>query len=445
MLGRPGQAQRARCSIASVLVALSAATLVGCSPKGSESEPSMIETYSAEINANPLYAGRRQLVQSQLGLKGTLLVWTQQYQGLEPMIQQMLNNSIRTMTRSFEKIHPEVTVVVEEYPDTIFYQKHKESLKYGLGADVILVHTLMLSSLARDNLIKPIPSKGIESKNFRPKLLKQAKQGERLYGLPFMVDVQALCYNRDHVSAAPKSLKQLKQLASEGISTGLSMSFIQSIWGASGFGAEVFNNQGEPSMNEESWGQWINVLQSLDLEPGIVLMEDPQIMRQYFIEGELSMIPCRSHEFPLLREKLGGEKLGVASLPSINGIPARPEVAGLMLALSPIMSERQESLAKELLLHMTNPDIQQIMAVQWKSLLPVNSKIDFNRHLFPELKQLTKIYDNSTAFTMNEWNAIVGNFEVINDSYKKAINGEIKTDIAIKRINNALQKAIPSQ
>ena len=94
---------------------------------------------------------------------------------------------------------------------------------------------------------------------------------------------------------------------------------------------------------------------------------------------------------------------------------------------------------------MTNPDIQQIMAVQWKSLLPVNSKIDFNRHLFPELKQLTEIYDNSTAFTMDEWNAIVGNFEVINDSYKKAINGEIKTDIAIKRINDALQKAIPSQ
>ena len=69
---------------------------------------------------------------------------------MEPMLQKMLNNSIRTMTRSFEQMHPEVTVVVEEYPDTIFYRKHQQSLKYGLGADVILVHTLMLSSLVRE-------------------------------------------------------------------------------------------------------------------------------------------------------------------------------------------------------------------------------------------------------------------------------------------------------
>ena len=126
MLGRPSQAQRTKRSLASVLVALSALTLMGCSPRGSESEPK--ETYNAEINANPLYEGRNQLVQSQQDLKGTLLVWTQRYQGMEPMLQKMLNNSIRTMTRSFEKMHPEVTVVVEEYPDTVFYQKHQQSL-----------------------------------------------------------------------------------------------------------------------------------------------------------------------------------------------------------------------------------------------------------------------------------------------------------------------------
>jgi ABC-type glycerol-3-phosphate transport system substrate-binding protein len=443
MLGRPSQAQRTKRSLASVLIALSALTLMGCSPKGSESEP--IGTYNAEINANPLYEGRYQLVQSQQDLKGTLLVWTQRYQGMEPMLQKMLNNSIRTMTRSFEKMHPEVTVVVEEYPDTVFYQKHQQSLKYGLGADVILVHTLMLSSLTQNNLIKPIPSKVVKSVNFRSRLLAQAKKDGQLYGLPFMVDVQALCYNRDHVKTAPKSLKELKILANNGISTGLSSKFLQSIWGAPGFGAEVFNSDEEPSMNEERWGQWIETQRTLDREPGIVLMEDGQTMRQYFIKEELSLIPCRSHVLPLLREKLGSEKLGMASLPSINGIPAKPEIAGLMLALSPIMSRRQEILAQELLLHMTNPDVQQIMAIEWKALLPVNSKSDFNRHLFPELKQLNEIYENSVAFKMHEWNAIVRNFVLINNSYKQAINGEIKSDTAIQRIKKALKKTMASR
>ena len=443
MLGRLSQAQRTKRSLASVLVALSALTLMGCSPKGSESEP--IGTYNAEINANPLYEGRNQLVQSQQDLKGTLLVWTQRYQGMEPMLQKMLNNSIRTMTRSFENMHPKVTVVVEEYPDTVFYQKHQQSLKYGLGADVILVHTLMLSSLAQNNLIKPIPSKGVKSKNFRPKLLAQARKDGNLYGLPFIVDVQALCYNRDHVKSAPKSLEELKQLANNGVSTGLSSKFLQSIWGASGFGAEVFNGDEEPSMNKKRWGQWIETQRTLDREPGIVLMEDGQTMREYFIKEELSLIPCRSHVLPLLREKLGREKLGVASLPSINGIPAKPEIAGLMLALSPIMSRRQEILAQELLLHMTNPDVQQIMAIEWKALLPVNSKSDFNRHLFPELKQLNEIYENSVAFKMNEWNAIVRNFVLINNSYKQAINGEIKSDTAIQRIKKALKKTMASR
>ena len=174
-------------------------------------------------------------------------------------------------------------------------------------------------------------------------------------------------------------------------------------------------------------------------------MEDGQTMRQYFINEELSLIPCRSHVLPLLREKLGSEKLGVASLPSINGIPAKPEIAGLMLALSPIMSRRQEILAQELLLHMTNPDVQQIMAIEWKALLPVNSKSDFNRHLFPELKQLNEIYENSVAFKMHEWNAIVRNFVLINNSYKQAINGEIKSDTAIQRIKKALKKTLASR
>jgi len=444
MLGRPCQAQRAKRSLASVLVAISTFALMGCSPKDSRLGPSAA-TYNAEINANPLYEGRDQLVQSQQDLKGTLLVWTQKYKGMEPMLQKMLNNSIRTMTRSFEQMHPEVTVVLEEYPDTIFYRKHQQSLKYGLGADVILVHTLMLSSLVRETLIKPIPYKEVESKNLRPKLLAQAKQDGQLYGLPFIVDVQALCYNRDHVKSAPKNLEELRQLANNGISTGLSSKFLQSIWGASGFGAEVFNTHEEPSMNEEKWGQWIETQRTLDREPGIALMQDGQAMRQYFIKGELSIIPCRSHVLPFLREKLGSEKLGVASLPSINGIPAKPEIAGLMLALSPIMSKRQESLAQELLLHMTNQDVQQIMAIEWKSLLPVNSKSDFNRYLFPEYNQLNEIYENSVAFKMNEWNGIVRNFALINNLYKQAINGEIKTDIAIQGINKALKKTMASQ
>ena len=85
------------------------------------------------------------------------------------------------------------------------------------------------------------------------------------------------------------------------------------------------------------------------------------------------------------------------------------------------------------------------MAIEWKSLLPVNSKSDFNRHLFPEYNQLNEIYENSVAFKMNEWNGIVRNFALINDLYKQAINGEIKTDIAIQGINKALKKTMASQ
>ena len=46
---------------------------------------------------------------------------------------------------------------------------------------------------------------------------------------------------------------------------------------------------------------------------------------------------------------------------------------------------------------------------------------------------------------MNEWNGIVRNFALINNLYKQAINGEIKTDIAIQGINKALKKTMASQ
>ena len=61
-------------------------------------------------------------------------------------------------------------------------------------------------------------------------------------------------------------------------------------------------------MNEEKWGQWIETQRTLDREPGIALMQDGQAMRQYFIKEELSIIPCRSHVHPFLREKLGSRE-----------------------------------------------------------------------------------------------------------------------------------------
>ncbi len=442
MLGRACQAQMARRASAVCLVALGAITLFGCSSQRSQQGPSAA-TYQAEITANPLHAGHRQALQAPQQLKGTLLVWTQKYQGMDPLLQAKLSNSIRKMAKSFEQIQPGVNVVIEEYPDTVFYKNYQRDLKYGLGPDVMLVHSMMVGSLARDKLLKPFPTQAIRTGEIKAKLLEQVKWGGDLYGLPFLVDVQALCFNRDHVKTAPQSLEQLRQFARQGISIGLNSSFLKTIWGAPGFGAYVFNERGESSLNPEGWSQWIEALRQLDREPQIVLIEPDQTIHQYFITGELSIIPCRSHVLPLLREKIGSEKLGVASLPSVNNTPARPPLGGLSLTLSPIMSARQQKLATALALHMTNRDVQQIMAIEWNALLPVNSESDFNRHLFPTLQSLTAIYENSVGFSLEEWSAILASFDLTNSLYSQAINGEIEAKVAAERIQRALKEAMP--
>ena len=444
MLSRACQAQIARRASAVCLVVLGAIKLFGCSAQSFQPGPSAA-TYEAEISVNPLHAGHQQALQAPQQLKGTLLVWTQKYQGLDPMLQQKLSNSISTMTHSFEQLHPDVNVVIEEYPDTVFYENYQRDLRYGLGPDVMLVHTMMVSSLVRDKLLKPFPNQGIRTEEIKAKLLEQVKLGGEIYGLPFLVDVQALCFNRDHVSTAPKSFEQLRQFARQGISIGLNSSFLKTIWGAPGFGADVFTRSGETSMNPEGWGKWIEALSQLDREPQIVLIEPDSTILQYFISGELSIIPCRSHVLPLLREKIGSEKLGVASLPSVNNIPAKPPLGGLALTLSPIMSARQEQLAIALARHMTNRDVQQIMAIEWNALLPVNSESDFNRHLFPTLQSLTQIYENSVGFSIEEWSAILGSFDLSNAIYNQAMNGEIKANVAGARIKRALKEAMPSR
>ena len=319
-----------------------------------------------------------------------------------------------------------VDVIWRKYSDSNIYKRYSEKVKEGLGPDLLLAHNFMIPTLSKKNEIAAIPPNSIRIKEIRPKLLQATRANGTLYAIPFIINVQLLCVNKQKVKSTPQTFNELVELSRSGTSIAIGGNFLETIWGLPGFNARLFGtNKSSEEDLKDGLSNWIKTLRKSDEEPNIALFKNSSLMTRYFAEGKISIINCESIDLPFLRDELGTENLGISELPSINGKNSEPRLTGASFVLNPFANKNQTKLALRFSNYAISVDQQQQIAINWNSLLPVNKNSDFNQELLPVRNTSEKAFANSSELTEKELETMILNYNSVQQLFQDATAGLI--------------------
>ena len=413
--------------------------LEGCNREASTTIPNL-SSYGSQVQGVPWFDKDSKGKNNQEVPPGSLSIWTPAYEGMNPLVQNKIDQTLKDLIQRFEGRYSSVNVIWSKYSDSKIYKKYSAKVKDGLGPDLLLVHNFMIPALSKRNEIKAIHPKSVRLKELRPRLLQPSKVNGKMYGIPFIVNVQLLCFNKQVVKSAPRTFDDLIEASRSGISTAIGGNFLQTMCGLPGFNARLFG--AKPSSRQalkKGLSGWITMLRTSDEEPNMALFKNPSLMKQYFSEGKISIINCQSIDLPYLRKSLGKENLGIVEMPTVNGKEPQSRLTGASFTINPYTSSNQNKLALRFSNYAISIDQQQQIAINWNSLLPVNQNSDFNKDLLPVLSTSEKSFINSSELTDEKLEIISLNFNSIQDVYQDATAGLIDPVQASNEIVDLLE------
>ena len=411
--------------LATTTLLASGLLLQGCIQDKSATTPNL-SAYGSEVRRGRWLELVSRRKNNQKPPAGSILIWTPNYEGMNPLVQKKIDQTVKDLIQRFEERYNMVDVIWRKYSDSNIYKRYSEKVKEGLGPDLLLAHNFMIPTLSKKNEIAAITPNSIRIKEIRPKLLQATRANGTLYAIPFIINVQLLCVNKQNVKSAPQTFNELLELSRSGISIAIGGNFLETIWGLPGFNAKLFGtNKSSAEDLKDGLSDWIKTLRKSDEEPNIALFKNSSLMTRYFAEGKISIINCESIDLPFIRDELGTENLGISELPSINGKNSEPRLTGASFVLNPFASKNQTKLALRFSNYAISVDQQQQIAITWNSLLPVNKNSDFNQELLPVRDTSEKAFANSSELTGEELETMILNYNSVQQLYQDATAGLI--------------------
>ena len=427
-------------ALAATTLLLTGLLVQGCQEQRSAVTPNL-SAYGSQLQGGTWFELESRGKGDQTPPTGSLSIWTPEYEGMNPIIQKKINQTIKGLIGRFEERYNTVNVIWNRYSDSNIYKRYSEKVKDGLGPDILLVHNFMIPALSKKNEIAAISTKNIRLQELRPKLLQAAKVNGNIYGIPFIVNVQLLCFNKKTVKNAPTTFNGLIEASRSDVSVAIGGTFLETIWGLPGFDARLFgSNKTSSESLKIGLSNWIKKLKQSDEEPNLALFKNSSLMKQYFSEGKISIINCESIDLPFLRESLGEDTLGIHELPTINGKKPEPRLTGASFTINPFSSKNQKKLALRFSNYAISIDQQQQIAIDWNSLLPVNINSDFNKELLPIRRTSEQSFTNSSQLTQRELEIMSVNFNLIQNLYQDATAGLIDPMKASNEIVELLEE-----
>ena len=181
--------------LATTTLLASGLLLQGCIQEKSATTPNL-SAYGSEVRRGRWLelVSRRQ--DNQRPPAGSILIWTPNYEGMNPLVQKKIDQTVKDLIQRFEERYNMVDVIWRKYSDSNIYKRYSEKVKEGLGPDLLLAHNFMIPDLSKKNEIAAIPPNSIRIKEIRPKLLQATRANGTLYAIPFIINVQLLCVNK---------------------------------------------------------------------------------------------------------------------------------------------------------------------------------------------------------------------------------------------------------
>ena len=271
-------------------------------------------------------------------------------------------------------IRPQLTLSTQKD----FVEEIDDQTRSGFGPDLLITDSDTALELYKRKLVDPIdlsPEDRADTPSFLFDLVT-AKDGQ-LVGRPVNQFVQLACFNKERLSSAPKTLKEMEQ-NSEDNNFGMALQLKDLFWSAEAFDAgdameaalSKLPPDTERQANVTKWLQW---LENASYQQNIRFLNNQRSLREALKAGELDWITCWSSSLRELREGMQ-DKLALAPLPKGPSTKLKAATKLQVWALGRNSSPAQREKALVMIDFITKPWAQKTYALAGRSSLPVNRK-----------------------------------------------------------------------
>lgn len=306
-------------------------------------------------------------------LKKPLLLWHSWNEEETAVLDELL--------KKFMVVYPDIQVIHAAFPPETLTDEFSAQARLGLGADMVILPSNTVLTLAQSGLIQAVDSR-VDTSTYLSAALHTLRYDGRLHGLPLSLRTSALYYNRALVTAPPKTLQALLDQAADGKSVGLSTGFYGAFWGIQAFGGQMFDAEGRVILNQGGFANWLGWLKKAQNAPNVILTNDPETLRALFIKGQLAYYADSSEALCSLQKTLGENVVGVAPFPAGTPNQSGPILETEALLLNAASSHEQTELALRLAQFLTNFE-QQSELIRQLRRVPANSRVWVDPRIYP--------------------------------------------------------------
>ena len=168
---------------------------------------------------------------------GRLLLW-HPFEGKEA-------ETLDIILDNYRELYPKIKIISEFFPEENISEQFRQQSQSGLGPDLMISSYTDLIPLIRDGALAKLNDYNLDLSIYLPRSLQQVIYQDQLYGLPFSLNTQVLCYNKTKVeqplSTLPETIKEIdaqRQIAQ-------TSNFLATFWGVQIFRSTSTRNQEE--------------------------------------------------------------------------------------------------------------------------------------------------------------------------------------------------------
>ena len=279
---------------------------------------------------------------------GRLLLW-HPFEGKEA-------ETLDIILDNYRELYPKIKIISEFFPEENISEQFRQQSQSGLGPDLMISSYTDLIPLIRIGALAKLNDYNLDLSIYLPRSLQQVIYQDQIYGLPFSLNTQVLCYNKTKVeqplSTLPETIDEIdaqRQIAQ-------TSNFLDTFWGVHIFRSTPTRNQEKKEwiFDPQAWAHWLEWLLLVKKNPNFILTDENSALDRAFAAGKLDYYICKSQEISDLQASLGRDKLGITTLPRAGNKPAGPLLFTKAIVFNRISSQNSTELALQLAGFLTN-------------------------------------------------------------------------------------------
>jgi ABC-type glycerol-3-phosphate transport system substrate-binding protein len=284
----------------------------------------------------------------------------------------------------FGKIHPRVTVATVALPPSELLADFEKAASDGTAPSLLLGSDVWVRALADAGWIGPLADGVLDAEQLRGGASASSEYRGDYYGVPISLSPSALYFNKALVDVPATTLDDLLLQAGDGKGVAMVPRFEEAFWGIQAFGRGLIDAEGNFTLADSGFSEWLHWLKTAQEEPRVILNEDDAALADLFIQGRVAYYVAGPEKQKTLIDAMGEDAFGVVALPAGPNDAAGPLLPTETVFVYAHSSPEQHRIADSLARFLGNQQ-QSIRFMREAGRVPTNPQVRVDARLYPAL------------------------------------------------------------